>query len=226
MSSGEGVAAGRPVRVALMNDYEVVVSGLQTMLAPYADRVRVVELDSMLPVHTPVDVVLFDAYGRQRVSTMVAQTISETDAKVVVYAWHLPPRMVEEALAAGAAACLTKTLEAVDLVAAIEKVHGGSVIVSDDPGPDAGADATSAAGDWPGREHGLSARESEVLALIAQGLSNQEIAEGAFLSINSVKTYIRSAYRKIGVKRRTQAVIWATQHGFVPNKSRVILGDP
>jgi DNA-binding CsgD family transcriptional regulator len=59
-------------------------------------------------------------------------------------------------------------------------------------------------GDWPGRDHGLSARESEVLCLIAQGLSNQEIADRAFLSINSVKTYIRSAYRKIGVERRTR----------------------
>ena len=64
------------------------------------------------------------------------------------------------------------------------------------------------------------------IALIAQGLSNQEIADGAFLSINSVKTYIRSAYRKIGVQRRTQAVLWATENGFVPNRSRVILGDP
>ena len=54
MSGEEG--PGSPVRVALMNDYEVVVSGLQTMLAPYADRVRVVELDSLLPVHSPVDV--------------------------------------------------------------------------------------------------------------------------------------------------------------------------
>ena len=74
------------------------------MLAPYAGRVRVVELDSMLPVHSEVDVVLFDAYGRQRVSSVVAQTIAETDAKVVIYTWHLPPEMVAEALAAGAAA--------------------------------------------------------------------------------------------------------------------------
>ena len=46
------------------------------------------------------------------------------------------------------------------------------------------------------------------------------------MSINSVKTYIRSAYRKIGVQRRTQAVLWATDNGFVPTKSRSILGDP
>ncbi len=60
-----------------------------------------------------------------------------------------------------------------------------------------------------------------MVALIAQGLSNQEIADRAFLTINSVKTYIRSAYRKIGVERRTQAVLWATQNGFVPTRARL-----
>jgi DNA-binding NarL/FixJ family response regulator len=220
----------QPVRVALMNDYEVIVAGLQAMLAPYADRLRVVELDSLLPVHSDVDILLYDAFGRERVTGPVEQAISETDAKVVIYTWHLDPELVREALEKGAAGCISKTLEGLDLVAALEKVHAGSVVVSDVPGP---AEATAVEqgeginqGDWPGREHALSAREAEVLALIAQGLSNQEIADRAFLSINSVKTYIRSAYRKIGVERRTQAVLWATQNGFVPTRSRRILGDP
>ena len=50
-----------------------------------------------------------------------------------------------------------------------------------------------------------------MLALITQGLSNQEIAERSYLCINSVKTYIRTAYRKIGVTRRAQAVAWGMQ---------------
>lgn len=58
----------------------------------------------------------------------------------------------------------------------------------------------------PGPE--LSEREEQVLALIAEGLTNQEIADRVFVSINSVKTYIRSAYRKIGVSSRSQAVAW------------------
>jgi two-component system, NarL family, response regulator LiaR len=226
MSDAAGVS--QPVRVALMNDYEVIVAGLHSMLAPYADRVRVVELDSMLPVHSAIDVLLYDAFGRERVTGPVEQTIAETDAKVAIYTWHLEPELVQEALAKGAVACISKTLDGLDLVAAIEKVHAGSVVVSQQPGS---ADASAVEpviqqGDWPGRAHGLSARESEVLALIAQGLSNQEIAERAFLSINSVKTYIRSAYRRIGVERRTQAVLWATRNGFVPTRSRHILGDP
>ena len=61
---------------------------------------------------------------------------------------------------------------------------------------------------------GLSVRESNVLALVSQGLSNQEIAETMFLSINTLKTYIRSTYRKIGVATRPLAMAWAIQHGF------------
>ncbi|WP_193609164.1 LuxR C-terminal-related transcriptional regulator [Nocardioides lijunqiniae] len=62
----------------------------------------------------------------------------------------------------------------------------------------------------------LSSRETEILSLIVRGLSNQEIADAAYLSINSVKTYIRTAYKKMGVTRRSQAVVWAMQHGFEP----------
>ena len=70
---------------------------------------------------------------------------------------------------------------------------------------------------------GLSQRESEIVALIAQGLSNAEVASRAYLSINSVKTHIRSAYRKMGVASRTQAVLWATEHGFRQDVSRRVL---
>ena len=65
-----------------------------------------------------------------------------------------------------------------------------------------------------GREAGLSARESSVLRLVVQGYSNQEIASRLFLSINSIKTYIRTTYRKLGVSNRQQAVTWGIQHGF------------
>ncbi|MBZ5739196.1 helix-turn-helix domain-containing protein [Nocardioides mangrovi] len=61
---------------------------------------------------------------------------------------------------------------------------------------------------------GLTERETQILDWIAQGLSNREIAERAYVSINSVKTYIRSAYRKIGAKSRSQAVAWAVRRGY------------
>lgn len=58
----------------------------------------------------------------------------------------------------------------------------------------------------------LSRREREIVMLVAQGLSNQEIAQKLFLSINSVKTYIRTAYRRLDVTTRTQAVIWGIRN--------------
>ena len=61
---------------------------------------------------------------------------------------------------------------------------------------------------------GLSKRETQVLAEIAAGRTNSEVAERLFLGINTVKTYIRTAYRKIGVETRSQAVIWALEHGL------------
>lgn len=70
----------------------------------------------------------------------------------------------------------------------------------------------SGSGHRLGIEQGLTRREAEMLGLIARGLSNQEIADAAFLSINSVKTHIRTAYRKLGVTRRSQAVGWVIRH--------------
>lgn len=65
-----------------------------------------------------------------------------------------------------------------------------------------------------GKALGLTRRESQVISLITRGMSNAEIAEATYLSINSVKTYIRSTYRKIEVSRRAQAVVWGMKNGF------------
>jgi DNA-binding NarL/FixJ family response regulator len=82
--------------------------------------------------------------------------------------------------------------------------------------------ARSAPGlDWPGRQEGLTDRESEVLALITQGKSNAEVAALTCLSPNTVKSYIRTTNRKIDVASRTQAVLWGVTHGFTPDRNRI-----
>ena len=68
------------------------------------------------------------------------------------------------------------------------------------------------------RAFGLSAREAEVVALITQGLSNEEIAERTYISHNTVKAQIKSSYRKFGLESRTRVVLWGIDHGFRSDK--------
>ena len=210
---------GGPVRVAIVNDYELVVVGVAALLQPYRDRIEVVELDSNLPVVRDVDVILYDTFGQvQGKGVDVDSLVNGGGAKVAIYSWNLHHELVRDSLEAGASAYLSKGMDAEDLVRAIEKIATGRRVLPEgsgsvSPRPDS---------DWPGKEHGLTVRESEIIALITQGLSNQEIADRSYLSINSVKTYIRTAYRKMGVERRAQAVLWGVQHGFQPDVVRHI----
>lgn len=214
---------GTPIRVAIVNDYEIVVAGVATMLAPFADRITVVELDSGLPVVSDVDVILYDTFAAVQGDGVDLDTLVQgSGAKVVIFSWNVQDELVQRAMEHGAAGYLPKGLSAPEIVARIEAVHEGESVTPSRGGASGPGDAAA----WPGRDLGLSAREAEVLALITQGLSNQEIAERTYLSINSVKTYIRTAYRKIGVARRSQAVLWGTRHGFEPDRLRSIVENP
>lgn len=204
-----------------MNDYEVVVRGLRTMLAPYADRVRVVELDSQLPVVSEIDVLLYDAFSRERVVGPVREVLDQSRAPVVIFTWHVGPDLVDEALGLGVAGVVSKSSTAEELVEALERAAAGQRLESPKPHPD----DDPAGGDWPGRAEGLTARQAEVLALIAQGLSNEDVAERAFITINSLKSHVRAIYRKIGVESRSQAVLWAIEHGFSPDTVRTIVDE-
>ena len=211
----------RPLRLAIVDDYAVVIAGVASFLAD--ERIDVVETGASLPVVSDVDIVLFDTFGQVTGNGIdLEDYIRESGgAKVVIYSWNLEPGLIVQAMAGGAAGYLSKVLTGPVIVDALERIMKGETVIM------TGDDETSVdgAGDWPGRSVGLSPREAEVLALIANGLSNQDIAERAFVSPNTIKSYIRSAYRKIGVESRTQAVLWAVDNGFVPNRSRNIYRD-
>ena len=206
-----------PIRLAIVNDYAVVVAGVAALLTK--ERIDVVETAAGLPVITDVDVVLYDTFSQVHGQGLdLEDFVRDSGAKVVIYTWNLRPELIERAIAEGASGYLSKVLRGPVIVEALERIMSGEIVVL------AGDDETSVGGpgDWPGRFVGLSPREAEVVALIARGLSNQEIAERAHVSINSIKTYIRSAYQKIGVERRTQVVLWALANGFVPDTERTI----
>ena len=208
-----------PVRIAVVNDYEIVVAGVAMLLSQFPERVNVVELDAGEPVISDVDVVLYDTFGQvQGDSFDLDGLVKDGTAKIAVFSWNLQEELVERAMARGASGYLSKGLNAEEIVECLEAIHRGETVIATRPQDDAAADEP---GNWPGRALGLTQRESEVLALITQGLTNQEIADRAYLSINSVKTYIRTAYRKIGVNRRSQAVSWGIDHGFRPQRGRL-----
>lgn len=196
----------RPVRVGLSNDYEIALLGLAQMLAAHSAEVQVVDLTTDLGLTHEPDVILYDTFGRlPDHDEKLRRIVEQNDAKVVVYSWQDYPE--ETARRLGAVGYLHKGLGAEDLVAAIVAIHR-----DERPGPavEDGAPVHT----WPGQEVGLTQRESEMLTHLTRGLTNDEIARRSYLGVNTVKTHLRSAYRKIGVTSRSQAVGWGHQHGF------------
>jgi two-component system, NarL family, response regulator LiaR len=199
--------ASPATHVAIAGEPELVVQGLRSVLRRNSSRLTLVDPSPH------ADLLLYDSTlldGQQFVE-LVARSGAQ-GVRFAEFGWRTDPDSVRRALARGAAGYVFKGLEASLLTRTLERVADGrwtEPLVED---PDACAPGSPAAE----RERvGLSGREVEMLVHIARGLSNQEIAASSFLSINSVKTYIRTGYRKIGVSRRSQAVRWAIKHDLV-----------
>jgi DNA-binding NarL/FixJ family response regulator len=189
------------------------------MFDRYRDRIFVAEMDANKPVSEDVDIALYDSFAQKEADeeSLGLLVANPRAHKVVVYTWNFHPDLISRATKLGACGYLSKTLPARELVAALEAVHAGEIVISDTPGRERGVTGL----DWPGRGEGLTERESEVLALITQGRTNSEVAAMTYLSPNTVKSYIRNIYRKIAVSSRTQAVLWGVRHGFVPDHHRI-----
>jgi DNA-binding NarL/FixJ family response regulator len=215
-----GVSAdAHPVQIAVVDDYDVVVAGVANMLEPYRDRVVVAELDTGRPVEDDVDIALYDSFAQPESDQQEIKVLVDNPRahRVVVYTWNFHPELVSKARDLGVSGYLSKSLTARELVGALEAVHAGEVVVSQS----STRSRTLGSLDWPGRREGLTDREAEILALITQGKSNAEVASLTYLSPNTVKSYIRNIYRKIGVGSRTKAVLWGVDHGFAPDYHRI-----
>lgn len=197
----------RPVRVGLVQECELVHAGLTKMLSEFATRVTVLP-----PGATPgeiTDVALVDPFTRRTDGEGDAPTTITRPpgtSRVAVFTWECRDGFVERAMLGGADGYLAKGLPAVELVAALEKVYAGERIVAVDVGQRSLVPTAPAIG--------LTPRETHVVALIAAGAPNKEIARQLELSMNTVKSHIRTAYRAMGVTSRTQAVLWAVDHGI------------
>jgi DNA-binding NarL/FixJ family response regulator len=207
-----------PIRLALIDDYEMVLAGVARMFGQYGDRVVVAEMERGAPA-TDVDIALFDTFAqREADGGDVATIVAGGHAKrVVIYTWSFDQRLIDSALRQGASGYLAKTLTAASLVEALERIHAGEIVVSEPPP----RNRSTVGLDWPGRAEGLSDREAEILALLTQAKSNGEIATVTYLSLNTVKSYLATLYRKLSVRSRTEAALWGIGHGFGIDVHRV-----
>jgi DNA-binding NarL/FixJ family response regulator len=139
---------------------------------------------------------------------------------VLAIARDLRPDLLGRALSQGVDGFIAMDASEEELLAGVDSAMTGWQ--AGDPGPDpvVGSSDSEQRSHRMGADAGLSDREAHVLALIAQGLSNDQIAANEYLSVNTVKSYIRTAYRKIGVHTRPQAVAWAVRHGVDADAER------
>lgn len=205
----------RPVRVTLAHESELVTVGFTGLLAPYAPRVQVLPSPGGVPARD-VDLTLHDTLAGVRDLPLAAVHPVAHDGRLVTWTWNARPELVELALGNGVSGVLSKALPAARLVAALESIHHGRPVV--DLGTGQPLVGTPAVPESPLET--LTPREAQVIAMITAGLDNQSIADRASISINSLKSYIRSAYRKMGVSSRSQAVLWGVRHGYLGSMSR------
>ena len=209
-SNGEHqtISRVRPITVALVNDYEIILRGLHSMLTPFADRIQVVEHETSGTPDNHADVALFDTFASRRDALDRARDMI-ADGKVrhvVLYTFDATEEFLSIARDVGVSGVVLKSATGDVLATAIERVMAGERVGLDD--------VVRATRSRTSKD--LSPREQEVLALLALGRTNAEIGEQLFLSVDTVKTYVRRVFAKLGVNNRTQAAMHAAERSLTP----------
>jgi len=224
-----------PIRVLIADDQRVIREGLTLLLRLLPD-VEVVgaagdgEEAVALAATLAPDVVLMDLRMPRCDGVEATRRLRQAnpDCRVVVLTTYADDRSVVEALRAGARGFLTKDAGAEEIQRAIEAVMQGRAAI--DPAVqhhlvDAVSGALPVEPAAPELPDGLTAREAEVLALIAEGLSNAEIAARLVVSEATVKSHVTHLFMKTGVRDRAQAVTYAYRHGLALPHDGGGLGD-
>jgi DNA-binding NarL/FixJ family response regulator len=199
--------------VAVAGASDVITEGLRHILGQAPD-LEVMRAYPILLARASVfpDVVLYDAGAIQHDDGVELEVIVKAGgAAVVVVGRELRPSLAARAAALGAVGYVSVDAPASCIVSVIRRAAAGEI--SRPPAL--------------GGEAGLTAREVDVLGDIVKGLSNVEIGRSRSLSHNTVKSYIRGTYRKIGVTSRAQAVSWGLSHGFeqwIHDREETLLG--
>ena len=209
------------IRVVVADDQRVVRDGLVLLLG-LLESIDVVaaagdgaEAVALAEQHD-ADVVLMDLRmpvldGVEATRVLAAR---RPEIHVLVLTTHADDESLFPALRAGARGYLTKDTSAADLERAIRAVHAGETHLDPEVQRRLVESVVVPASASAAQPDGLTAREIEVLTLIAEGLSNHEIAARLVVSLATVKTHVNRIFAKTGARDRAQAVLYAYQHGL------------
>ncbi|HQV58873.1 MAG TPA: response regulator transcription factor, partial [Ilumatobacteraceae bacterium] len=117
-------------------------------------------------------------------------------------------RLIDEARAAGADGFISKALSGSEIADALVRVVAGEQVEALGTGRKSPPTI-----DWPGRSAGLTERESQVLVLCAEGMTNREIADALYIGLETVKSHLRNVFKRLGLRNRTQAAAYADPLG-------------
>jgi len=203
------------IRVLVADDHAVLRAGLKLLIDVQSDMAVVGEAgDGPETVRaaqaTAPDVVLLDLSmpGARFTQTIEQLTLAAPRARVLVLTMHDDPAYVRAALLAGASGYIVKKAADVELLSAIRAVHHGRTFVNltrPDQSPR----------DERQQPSPLSPRETEVLTLLAQGYTNQEVADRLAVSVKTIETHRKRLSDKLGLKSRAQLFRFAVEVGLL-----------
>ncbi|HEM3472774.1 TPA: response regulator transcription factor [Streptococcus suis] len=210
------------IRVMLVDDHEMVRLGLKSYLNLQPDVEVVAEASDgeeglAKTLEVKPDVVVMDLVMPKMtgVEATLALLKEWPQAQIVILTSYLDNEKIYPVLEAGARGYMLKTSSADEILAAIRKVALGEYAIETEVEKKVEHHKRH-----PDLHDDLTAREREILTLLAKGYDNQRIADESFISLKTVKTHVSNILSKLAVSDRTQAVVYAFQHGLVAQEDQ------
>jgi len=221
-----------PIRVLIADDHAVLRAGLRMLIEAQGDMVVAGEAGdgaqvSRSALELQPDVVLMDLSMPGPRSGVVIRQVRRACPKtrVLILTMHDDSAYLASAMSAGAAGYVVKKVADSELLLAIRAVHAGRTFVDLTQGAAPPPPAAGRAGAQRQPPKDLSRREREVLSLLAQGNSNQRIADRIGVSVKTVETYRTRLREKLGLKGRQDLYRYAVESGLLESAADVAPGE-
>ena len=212
----------RPVRVLIVDDHAVVRHGLRSLLAGHPDLEVVGEAENgaeVLPLlaDRAADVVLLDIQMKGQTGLEIARRVRHAHpaTRIIILTTYDDEGYLREALEAGVDGYLLKSASHESLPDSIRAVMRGEKLLSPPLVSAVVSNYQKLAQEHARREAGLTAEELQVLAAIAEGASNKDLAERFFWSEATVKRRVQEIIEKLGATSRAQAIAEAVRRGWI-----------